>query len=408
MEKKRKIALYTIAPIIIFILSYMMFYKEACLPNKSDMLTHMKYAMSFDRVMSLTHNGWHFVCWLFYACLPITIEAAAGLSTAAFNTLTAILTIWLIDKYFKDQLPGITIPTVTTVAALLVGPLYLRFYNARYYLGQGSPNIWHNPTTVAARPFMILITVLTVEFWACDKEERVSFGKLCMKKTTAYQWIMMLLLLFSTMIKPSYLMVYLPVCGIVALVKLFMEKWRNFIPLVLEHLYFIPAMIVFLWQYIKIYLLGGPSGNVGESGIAIAFFKVARLYAPSVTVSLFLKMAFPILVVILWRKVIFKHKLFPLVFAQFLSGLVITWTFTETGKRAKHGNFGWGNMLAASYLWIFCLIFYVRELVKEKDKIKEDTTLKVKYGIPAIFLLWHLLAGISYYISLLLNMSTQL
>lgn len=408
MEKKNKIALYTIAPTIIFVLSFMMFYKEAMLPNKSDMVTHMSYALSFDKVMSLTHNGWHFVCWLFHVCLPITIETAAGCSTAVFNTLTAILTIWLIDKYFKDQLPGIAIPTVTTVAALLAGPLYLRFYNPRYYLGQGSPNVWHNPTTIAARPFMILITVLTVEYWECSKEEKVSLGKYSMRKRSAYQWVMMFLLLFSTMIKPSYLMVYLPVCGIAALVKLFKEKWRNFIPLVCEHLYFVPALIVFLWQYIKIYLLGGPSGNVGESGIAIAFFKVARLYASSVTVSLFLKMAFPLLVVILWRKVIMKHKLFPLIFAQFLSGLAITWTFAETGKRAKHGNFGWGNMLAASYLWIFCLIFYVKELVREKDRIRENTMLKLKYGIPAIFLLWHLMAGISYYLSLLQNMNTQL
>ena len=408
MEKRRRIALYTIAPAIIFVISFMMFYKEALLPKHSDMLTHMKFAMSLSDVMSLTHNGWHFVCWLFYACLPVSIAVAAGLSTAVFNTFTAVLVIWLIEKYFVNATDHVAVSTLTAVMALVVGPLYLRFYNHRYYLGQGSPNLWHSPTTVAVRPFMILITVLTVEYWACSSDEQIVIGKKSIRKALAYQWILMILLLISTIIKPSYLMVYLPVCGIIALMRLWKGRGKNFISLVAEHLYFIPSLLVFLWQYIKIYLLGGINGNVGETGIGIAFFKVARLYASSVTISLILKMAFPFLIIILWRKVLFKDRLFQLVFAQFLAGLAITWTFTETGKRASHGNFGWGNILAASFLWIFCLIFYMKELTENREKIVECTAEKIKYGIPAIALLWHLLAGISYYISILLNMNTQL
>ncbi len=407
-ETRRRAALYTIAPTVIFIISFMMFYKEALLPGKSDMLAHMKSAASFDLVMGLTHNGWHFVCWLFYACLPISLEVAAGLSTAVFNTLTAVLVIWLIERYFKDISSHVPAATVTAIISLIVGPLYLRFYNSRYYMGQGTPNVWHNPTTVACRPFMILITVLTVEYWSCDREEHVAVGRRSLKKTTAYQWGLMLLLLISTIIKPSYLMVYLPVCGLRGLYLLGKGRGKNIISLICQHLYFIPSLLVFLWQYIKIYLLGGISGNVGESGIEIAFFKVARLYASSVTVSLILKMAFPFLVILIWRKVLFKDKLFQLVFAQFVSGLLITWTFAETGKRAKHGNFGWGNMLAASLFWIFCVIFFVKEVLENREKIAESAAEKVKYGIPAIVLLWHLLAGISYYVSLLLNMSSQL
>lgn len=407
MERKRKSALYTIAPTIIFVISFLMFYKETFLVKNSDITTHMQYALSLDRVFSLTHCGWHFVCWLFYACLPISIAVAAALSTALFNAWTAYLVIWLADKYLKDKVTSIMIPTITTVSALLAGPLYLRFYNANYYKGQGSPNVWHNPTTIAVRPFMILITVMTVEYWNCDKEEKITlFGKQW-KKTTIYQWVMMFLLFFSTLIKPSYLMVYMPVCGIVALVRLLKGKGKNFLKLVVQHLYFIPAAVVLFWQYLEIYLLG-TSTVAGEGGIEIAFFKVARLYASSVTVSLILKMAFPFLVLLLFRKIIFKDKYFQLIFGQFLVGLAETWTLAETGKRAKHGNFGWGNILAASFVWIFCLIFYVKEVVKNKDRIAADTALKVKYGIPAAVLAWHLLAGICYYVSLLTNMKAQL
>ena len=141
---------------------------------------------------------------------------------------------------------------------------------------------------------------------------------------------------------------------------------------------------------------------------AIDFFKVAGMYAPSVLFSLILKMAFPFLVILLWRKVIFKDRLFQLTFLQFIMGLLITWTFVETGKRASHGNFGWGNILASSMLWIFCVVFYVRELTQNREAIGKSVGLKIKFGVPGAVLLWHFLAGAAYYWQVLHNMSGQL
>lgn len=409
MDKKKRAALYTIAPVIIFILTYILFYKQTLMTKSSDTVAHMNHALSLDYVLGLSHWGWHMVCWLFYACLPIPINNAAALATASFNALTAILVIWLMECYMKDKMPGVVVPTIATVFALMVGPLYLRFYNSSYYMGQGTPNVWHNPTAVAVRPFIILISVFTVEYWSCEETERVQICGKCMKKTTAYQLLLTILLLASTIIKPSLLMVYLPVCGIVALVKLVKSRGRLFGKLILQHLYFVPSALVFLWQYISIFIFGNVGkSSAGETGIQIAFFKVAGMYAPSVLFSLILKMAFPFLVIFLWRKVIFKDKLFQITFWQFLAGLAITWTFAETGSRLNHGNFGWGNLLAASFLWIFCIMFYLKEWVKDREKISGSVRYKLKYGIPFVILLWHFLAGVSYYIYVLNNMSRQL
>ena len=417
-EYSRKGRMYFGAFFSIFIMTYVMFQKQAQLTVSSDLVTHMKYILSLDQVLKLTHCGWHFVCWLFYACLPITPAQAAVLVTSLFNGFSAVLVAWLADQYLiqnqkmKVGQKGCKMayfPAVVSFVACTVGPLYLRFYNANYYKGQGTPNVWHNPTAIAVRPFMIIIDVVTLGYWNCrkgknDGEEQTAWRK----RMRRYQYLLTVLLAVSTLIKPSFLMVYLPVCGVVELCRLAKNKmgWKAWRDAVGKNLYFIPSLLIFLWQYLKIYIVGGTGSD--ESGIAIAFFKMARMYAPSVLISLGLKMAFPILVIFIWRKKIFKDRLFSLIFGQFLVGLLITWTFVETGKRAGHGNFGWGNVLAASFIWIFCIIFYFREMLEDRRKPCATKTFRWKYGIPFLFLVWHFLAGISYYWELLHDMGRQL
>lgn len=393
MEKKQKVAMYTIAPVLMFCITFYIYYLQASVPDGGDIVKHMSVSMSLSDVLRISDCGWHFVCWLLYATLPIPIDVAASAATACFNAMTAVIVIWLIDQYFDHCFRSAVYPTLVALAGLLVGPCYLRFYNPRYYLGQGSPNIWHNPTSTAVRPFMLLVGILTIRYWECGRDETVElFGKQRKKKVVCSIGLMILLFI-STVVKPSFLMVYCPVCGIMALIRLIKGKGRNFLTLVAEHLYFIPSLLLFLWQYIKIFVFGGALDTSG--GIEIAFFKVARLYAPSVVFSLILKMAFPFLVILIWRKLVFHDRLFQLVFCQFLMGLAITWTFAETGTRAKHGNFGWGNILASSFLWLMCLIFYAREFYRDRDQVAVSAKLKAKYGIPAVFLLWHLLGGIT-------------
>lgn len=398
---RRKLGLYFLVAVMMFILTYLAFYVQATKPDGSDTTVHMATALSFDRVLQESHCGWHLICWLFYVCLPITIEEAAAASTAAFNAVTALLILWMGDAYLCRNRRGKDWPWAVAVSAavsMLVGPLYLRFYNPRYYLGQGTPNTWHNPTTTAVRPFMLLITVLTVGYWDCPEDVRVTVMGKSMKKTTVYELALGGLLLYSTITKPSYLMIYLPVCGVRALVLLARGRGKGFWRLVARHLYFVPSLCVLAYQYLSIYFT--PSAEEDSSQVVIALFRVARMHAPSVLISLFLRMAFPFLVIVIWRKVIFRERYFPLIFGQYLTGLFISWTFAETGRRATHGNFGWGNVLGSSFLWIFCLFFFVKQFLEEKEQIAKSRSLRVKYGALFLLLAWHLAGGICYYLKL--------
>ncbi len=383
MTNKRKALSYTITPVIIFVLTYWIYFRQA-IQHRGDINAHMQLALSLDRVLTASHSGWHFLTWVLYACLPISIEIAAAASTALYNMLAAMIVLWIIDRYMGHTLKTVTYPTVISLVALLVGPCYLRFYNINYLLGQSTPNIWHNPTTTAVRPFMFLVTVLTLDYWEETDQ----------KKKRNYAWILMILLLLSTWIKPSFLMAYAPVCFIYIMVRLIKGRGRNFLALVCENLYFIPSLLLFLSQYIRIFIFGGAEHT--EATVEIAFFRVARIHSPSIVISILLKMAFPVLVLLIWRKEIFKDKLIRFVFWLFIVGLLTSWTFAETGKRAKSGNFGWGNVLASGFLWLLCLIYYCVQLRKDAKGLQEKgLALKVKYGVPAAFLLWHLTAGIT-------------
>ena len=410
---RNRAAVWIAAAACIYLMTYRLSLKESLLPFSSDMVTHIKYAVSLDHVLKLTHFGWHFVCWALFACLPIDITEAAAAATALFNVLSGLLTLCFIERivkpdYKKGLWPGAGVFALCVVC-LTVGPLYLRFFNMRYYLGQGTPNPWHNPTSIAVRPFLLALCLLIEDYWMIEKGEKIYlFGKE-RNKAFIYQIVMGILLAAGTLVKPSILMVYFPACAVIALAKLIKGRGRNFFTLLVQHLYFLPALFIILWQFISIYI-SGTDKYLNSSTIVIDFFYTARLHTSSFVVSLLLRMAFPFLVIVIWRKEIFKQPLFRLIMIQYLIGLATTWTFRETGRRANHGNFGWGNILACSIVWIYTICFFISKIKEDPSwyRINDGIVKRLKYLLPLLLLAWHAVAGLCYYCYLLKDWGVQL
>ena len=404
-------AVYIAAPLFIFIITYILVLKETGLEKNSDVASHMRKCLSFEEMMSVSHNGWHIVCYLLYEMLPIPIETAASIASALFNAFACVLTIWLCEHMMKpdySRKESFWLVSFLSASALIIGPLYLRFYNPRYYVGQSSPNPWHSPTTMGVRPFALLITILTAFLWDCGEEETTkAFGRVLKRKTVLQIWLG-ILLLAATLIKPSILTIYLPVCGVRALICLVKGKGRNLLTLIRDHLYFLPSAALFLFQFMKIYIIGGTASAKTTEGIEIALFKVTNMAAPFFPVSVVLRMAFPFAVIIIWRKIVFKDTMFKISFWQYVAGMLVFWIFAEKGSRASHGNFGWGNVIASSVLWIWCLIFFVRQWKSEGPAKESSAGTKAKFIVPACLFFWHLAAGSAYYFHVLHNMAGQL
>ena len=409
--RRFKRAVYIAAPLFIFIVTYIMVMKEARLEKASDVVAHMKKCLSLEEVMSVSDNGWHIICYLIYELMPVSIETAASITSALFNAFEAVIIVWLANFMLKPDYrrsESFWLVSFISASSLLVGPLYLRFFNPRYYYGQSSPNPWHSPTTTAVKPFALLISIVTAFYWQCDPGEVVKVGKRQMKKTTVYQIWLAVLLLVSTLIKPSILTIYFPLCFFAALIKLIRQKGHGFFKLIGQHLYFLPSAALFLVQYLKIYVMKGSASAETTGGIEIALFKVAKMASPCFPVSVILRMAFPFAVVIIWRKTVFKDKLFNICFWQYILGLLVFWTFAETGTRASHGNFGWGNVIGSSLLWIWCVIYFFKRWREEKPGEQKGAAIKLKFAVPAFLLGLHLCDGIIYYFNLLHNMAGQL
>ena len=126
--------------------------------------------------------------------------------------------------------------------------------------------------------------------------------------------------------------------------------------------------------------------------------------------SKFLTVCFPVVVMFLWGKQFFKDKLAKFVLAMYIVGFAEAALLMETGERQMHGNFGWGLALGLSFLWIVSLCIYFSNFEKEKVYLlkKGYYILKIKYGFAMLVLLWHFLAGVTYYIDLLMDMNVQL
>ncbi len=420
-KKNKNYGLYLFVMTVIFVLTYIMSKKEL-LPVYSDIRSHMNFSLSLDTVLAHSHCGWELLCWLCYACLPIPPEMAACIVNSLLNAAAGGLVVWMCEYMLGEYLTKENktwLPAAVSITALLTGPLFLRFFNHRYYLGQGSPNPWHNPTFIGVRPFMIAITVITVFYWQMQEQDRVVLRGRSWRAKPLTQILLAVLLSYATLIKPSFLTIYLPACVLLVFVRLCRQKGKGFFRLLADHLYFLPSGLMLVWQYVRTYITG-IAAQPG-TGIAIRLFKAAGRYTDSVGLSWVLRMAFPAAVILIWHRQIRRHPFFPLILTEYVFGQAIAFIFTETGSRASHGNFGWGNMLGTSMIWIFCLIFFVRQYLEEetdRKKSAQDVSgsktgrflqkWQLKYALPALLLVWHLAAGIAYYYSLMGDPSRQL
>lgn len=393
MSKKRDLTIVLIMGVITFIISYLFTFR-----NLSDFNIHMETAKTFHTVVNCSHAGWHFVTWLCYVMLPLSnINVAAALSSALFEMLMTYIVLVVIRKY----LPGMKYDRLICFLVLMVGPIYLRFYNPEYYLGQGTPNIWHNPTTNAVRPIGLLILLLTFDYW--KKLWNAKKSELTTKELVIEQIELGVLLGISVIIKPSFAMVYMPACAIVLLIKLVRDRFKSLPQLVMQHLFLLVPALIILLQYIKIYLFGGTNSST-DSGVAISLFASMKIYAPNVFLSQIFRISFPILIIILWNKKFFKDKACAFCSLLYLVGFAEAALLTETGARATHGNFGWGSQLAATFLWIASVCFWLREMqVDMKNETIKKGSVKMKYIVTSLLLLWHAIAGIVYYVVLIID-----
>lgn len=236
----------------------------------------------------------------------------------------------------------------------LSAAIYVPWFNSKPYLGQGSPNPWHNPTTLAVRPIGLLIFLIVMG--ECVRVQRGGFRK----GQGLRLWkglLIAALLVLSNISKPSFVQVFYPAIFLLMFLWLFVYRCRNF-PLGMQLLVCcLPSVALMGMQFVTAFY---GKTNSDSAGVVIAPFKVAGLYTKNIAVSTLLVLAFPLIASLctIARRAFDWTDLFA--WLMLLCGMAEKFLLAEGGSRMAHGNFSWGYILGVYFVWFVA----VRDLAR--------------------------------------------
>ncbi|MDD5306463.1 MAG: hypothetical protein PHU25_04000 [Deltaproteobacteria bacterium] len=370
----------------VFFLTFVVSYKEG-IAARSDFQVHEALAsrISLHNIMSTLYiyPVWHILVALTTKLVTADYQYAGALIAACFNVVTVVITRNILIRELCDKISyaGINIITVMTV---FITPIYVPWFNIQPILGQGSPTIWHNPTSNAVKPFAITIIYLFVLYY---RKFRID-----MNGGLKYLIGIGILTAVSCLVKPSFVQGFIPALGLFLAVEMIVTRSCALSLYCRLAIALIPtALIVGTQAYLLLRY------NVGDdrSGISISFLKIWQRYTPNVAISVLIAVAFPLYIVLLNMKNIFENKLMLFSVVLYIVCFFEFALLVETGLRERDGNFGWAYALALFVFFIATIIRFV-EMCSMNDKNRKANKAFLQFG--SILLLMHFMCGVYYYV----------
>ena len=328
-----------------------LFYHQAKGIFPADLQAHIDFINLFVKQgMRAPEVGFEYTIYAISKIIPIGFTYTAIAILVVMLLLLTGITYKLLD-YFLMLSEGKKI--LYTFFLMTMSAIYLPFFNKDVYLGQGSPNVWHNPTLFMVKPFAFAVIFLTI--YAMDKQKY------------AYWILCSILLLISMFYKPSFAIVFIPALAIYLLI----DRPYNLKIILYAFFLVLPAMIFSLYQY-DLLLHFGNTDQAISHGETIIFskFGVLRLYTPNVFVSLLLGLAFPLSILLFrFKAVLANHYLkltWIILIIAYLQMAFLAEYDPSDPYRFVSGNFMWGYLIALQPLFIFSFIeFYKWSMSKQ-------------------------------------------
>lgn len=328
----------------------------------------------------LPYFGWHALAALFIV-LGASPLVAASLTNALLNLITAIISSLIISELARSR----TIPVaLLVIAPLFVSAIWVPMFNPEVYLGQGSPNVWNNPTYIAIRPFALLTTWLFI----CAAERAFEDVGQCV--------LLAVLVVLGVIAKPTFFQALAP-----AAVVFFLSgklsgaiwakpNWRNVL------IVFLPAIFLAVVEFAILFFIPSsvPDSNNG-GGIALTFFDGWSKYTPNPVISILILLAFPLYSAYVNRGELLSPKSsLSILTLMLVVGLLEVLLVVETGAREGHGNFAWALYGSVFLYWVFSIGLY-----GEKWRNGSLTNFQKIFGV--ILIAAHLFSGLYYFMHLL-------
>ena len=345
-----------------------------------DFPDHIRFAQRlFESGQWLPHFGYQmFVIGVHQALPGMTWPGAAMTVTMAGTIATSLILAWWITSAMPYQPARFVLAAVLPVVLLTVQPVLLPGPVERdpWLIGYFPPNEWHNPTTLFSKPVMLVLFALGVGAVAGGRVSgRTVLGGAC-------------LVLLSVAIKPSFLMAFLPVIALAAIVRWRRADWR----LVVIG-YALPAALFLAGQYLA-YYASGASGN----SLRYAPLFAIGVFSPTDAATLWWKLSasivFPAAVVLCFPGAMRDLRLL-LAWGTFLVALGWGYLLAEDGRQVDHGNLLWSGQLAAFLLFAVSAVWLVERLVGRPGSSR--VSMWARTSICLAVLAWHFESGIRHF-----------
>ncbi len=270
----------------------------------------------------------------------------------------------------------------------------ITFWAHEMMIGYINPIVYHNPTMIALRLFVIPVSLLALRIFS-NSSNRTANQQLYAILLCAS------LLLLSTLAKPSYTFVLLPGCCAFAAWRVFKGNRVDWPLLVFG--FCIPGSLMLGLQYLISYF-----NYADGSTISFGVFVFTRYWIPDwrVPIQLLLSLAFPLTVYLLYFAEARKHLYLNLSWTVFAVSALTTYCLYEAGDRIHHGNFLWNSYAAVFVLMFASLLFLVKlyerfRLAKLEDFQSTPSRMSLKFTIAMVLFGSHVFFGIGYYIRFL-------
>lgn len=344
------------------VLYYRQTFHTEGMPYESDLPYHISMAVDDHWFYSLTA-----ILYQVFFLTPFgNLLTALFLGSVTVGTIAATKTL-LQDIAEKTGIGSIPRPLFLLFGFLcnVAMPFYLPAAHYQRYIGYQSASIWHNSTYICMKFCGILVLILYLRL-----EPKYRNG-LSLK-----EWVLLAgAFILVNSVKPSFSLVFLPVMALCLLADLFRKT--PFIKIFLFGLTVIPSLLVILWQ--NAVLFGEETGN----GIEIRYGYTLTLHSLHPKATLLLSIAFPLFVLIFLWKELLRDKWYRMSWLVWGAALVQVTFLSESGARARDGNFMWGYSFGIFMITIWSVVKLL-ETLKRPAGIFTKKWIRISFGTAGL------------------------
>ena len=189
----------------------------------TDFPHHIRYAQQLAETGAIQpHFGYHAVVIVVQAFTPADWVAAAGIVTLGGVAACAAVVAWWLRGALSTSVPALLVAAALVPAAVCVLQPVLPLDPTRYdavLFGYFPPNQWHSPTTLFSKPFALLLLGLGPAVVWSTRGARAGRTRIL---TSAA------LVVTSVLVKPNFIMAFLPALSVLAVLHWRRTDWRWF------------------------------------------------------------------------------------------------------------------------------------------------------------------------------------